>query len=134
MINVIVLALLFVTETSQEYFSLLLQCYQHCSLQAHHVYCTLKRPRNGCFHVVLTWNTRGVSVGFALSLFTIDCFKQNCAIYFSQFQSCSYTVIIEILPCGIEFFIKNSINWPKFIVWLLLLREILDNMCILIVC
>ena len=68
MINVIVLALLFVTETSQEYFSLLLQCYQHCSLQAHHVYSTLKRRRNGCFHVVLTWNTRGVSVGFVLSL------------------------------------------------------------------
>ena len=26
------------------------------------------------------------------------------------------------------------INWPSFIVWLPLLREILDNMCIAILC
>ena len=28
----------------------------------------------------------------------------------------------------------GSINWPKFIVWLPFLLEILDNMCITIVC
>ena len=34
------------------------------SLQTHHVYSTLKRCGNDCFHVVSTWNTRGVFVGF----------------------------------------------------------------------
>ena len=32
-------------------------------LQTHHVYSTLKRCGSSCFHVVLTWNTRGVFVG-----------------------------------------------------------------------
>ena len=32
------------------------------------------------------------------------------------------------------FILLYSINWPNFIVWLLLLREILWNMCIVIVC
>ena len=32
------------------------------SLQIHHVYSTLKRRGNSRFHVVLTWNTRGVFV------------------------------------------------------------------------
>ena len=31
------------------------------------------------------------------------------------------------------FFLLYSINWPNFIVWLLLLCEILGNMCIEIV-
>ena len=31
------------------------------------------------------------------------------------------------------FFMLYSINWPNFIAWLPLLREILDNMCIAIV-
>ena len=34
------------------------------SLQTHHVYSTLKRRRNGRFHVVSTRNTRGVFVYF----------------------------------------------------------------------
>ena len=33
------------------------------TLQTHHVYFTLKRLGNGRFHVVLTWNTRGLLVG-----------------------------------------------------------------------
>ena len=32
------------------------------------------------------------------------------------------------------FLLLNSITWPYFNVWLPLLREILDNMCIVIVC
>ena len=32
------------------------------TLQTHHVYFTLKRLGNGRFHVVLTWNTRGLLV------------------------------------------------------------------------
>ena len=33
------------------------------TLQTHHVYSTLKRRGNDRFHVVSTWNTRGVFVG-----------------------------------------------------------------------
>ena len=33
-----------------------------------------------------------------------------------------------------KIFLLYSINWPSFIVWLPLLREILGNMCIAIVC
>ena len=33
------------------------------SLQTHYVYSTLKRSGNGRFHVVSTWNPRGVFVG-----------------------------------------------------------------------
>ena len=32
------------------------------------------------------------------------------------------------------FLMLHSISWPNFVVWLLLLLEILDNMCITIVC
>ena len=32
------------------------------------------------------------------------------------------------------FFLLYSINWPNFIVWLPLTREILGNMCIVIIC
>ena len=33
------------------------------NLQTHHVYSTLKRRRNGRFHLISTWNTRVVFVG-----------------------------------------------------------------------
>ena len=33
------------------------------TLQTHHVYSTLRRRRSDCFHVISTWNTRGVFVG-----------------------------------------------------------------------
>ena len=33
------------------------------TLQTHHTYSTLKRRENGRFHVVSTWNIRGVFVG-----------------------------------------------------------------------
>ena len=36
---------------------------QPCTLQTQHVNSTLKRRGNGRFHVVLTWNPRGVFVG-----------------------------------------------------------------------
>ena len=36
------------------------------SLQTHHVDSTLKRRGNGRFHVVSTWNPRGVFVGILL--------------------------------------------------------------------
>ena len=39
------------------------------TLQTHHVYSTQKRRRNDRFHVVSTWNTRGVFVGNS-SVFT----------------------------------------------------------------
>ena len=34
------------------------------TLQTHHVYSTLKRRGSGRFHVVSTWNTRGMFVGY----------------------------------------------------------------------
>ena len=37
------------------------------TLQTHHVYSTLKRRGNDRFHVVSTWNTRGVFVGKGLA-------------------------------------------------------------------
>ena len=36
------------------------------TLQTHHVYSTLKRRGSSCFHVVSTWNTRGVFVGYVV--------------------------------------------------------------------
>ena len=36
---------------------------QEQSLQTHHVYSTLKQHGNALFHIVSTWNTRGVFVG-----------------------------------------------------------------------
>ena len=33
------------------------------TLQTHHAYSALKRRGNGSFHVVSTWNTRGVFIG-----------------------------------------------------------------------
>ena len=39
------------------------------ALQTYHVYSTLKQHGNDCFHVVLTWNTRGVFVGWQSSWF-----------------------------------------------------------------
>ena len=44
-------------------------------LQTHHVNSTLKARGNGCFHVVSSWNTRDVFVGFLL--FTIFCEAQK---------------------------------------------------------
>ena len=42
-------------------------CYgTSISLQTHHVDSTLKRRGNDRFHVVLTWNPRGVFVGIAI--------------------------------------------------------------------
>ena len=35
-----------------------------CTLKTHHVYCTLKRHRNERFHIVSTWNTRGMFVEY----------------------------------------------------------------------
>ena len=43
--------------------------YELITLQTHHLYSTLKWRGYGCFHVVPTWNTRGVFVGYLLSLF-----------------------------------------------------------------
>ena len=34
--------------------------YNGRSLQKHHVYCELKRRWNDRFHIVSTWNTRGI--------------------------------------------------------------------------
>ena len=38
---------------------------QTITLQTHHVYSMLKGRGNGRFHIVSTWNTRGVFVGLA---------------------------------------------------------------------
>ena len=39
---------------------------ENTSLQTHHVNSTLKRRGNGRFHVVSTWNSRGVFVGLRI--------------------------------------------------------------------
>ena len=41
-------------------------------LQTHHLYSTLKRRGDGHFHVVSTWNTRGVSVNQRVSVIQCD--------------------------------------------------------------
>ena len=41
------------------------------SLQTHHVDSTLKRPGNDRFHVVSTWNPRGVFVGYYMGMVSI---------------------------------------------------------------
>ena len=40
---------------------------QQSALQTHHVYSKLKRRGNSCFHVVSTWNTRGVFIGRSIA-------------------------------------------------------------------
>ena len=52
-------------EISQSYFHLQMVITSG-TLQAHHVYSTLKLLRNDRFHVISTWNTRGVFVGYWL--------------------------------------------------------------------
>ena len=58
------------------------------TLQTHHVYFTLKQRESGRFHVVSTWNTRGMFVGKAvliLDLVTINsnlCKYENIQPYF----------------------------------------------------
>ena len=49
-------------------------------LQTQHVYCTLKRRGKDSFHVLLTWNTRGVFVGYTLTL------EKVYALFFSLAQ------------------------------------------------
>ena len=41
-------------------------------LQTHHLYFTLKRRGDGHFHVVSTWNTRGVFVNQRVSVIQCD--------------------------------------------------------------
>ena len=41
-------------------------------LQTHHVYSSLKRRENGCFHVVSMWNTRGVFIGVHVNRYNIN--------------------------------------------------------------
>ena len=41
-------------------------CKQVPTLQTHHVDSTLKRHGNDCFHIVSTWNPRGVFVGHSV--------------------------------------------------------------------
>ena len=44
----------------------------NATLQTLHVYSTLKRRENGRFHVVSTWNTRGVFVGYLIHYFSFS--------------------------------------------------------------
>ena len=56
------------------YFVIFFEAFLHVTLQTHHVYSTLKRRGNDCFHVVSTWNTRGVFVGLTAKLL-LHCVK-----------------------------------------------------------
>ena len=49
--------------------------------QTHHVYSTSKRYGNGHFHVVSTWNTRGVFVGKAVSILDLVTINPNLCKY-----------------------------------------------------
>ena len=51
-----------------EFYSRISQQGLCTSLQTLHVYSSLKRLGNIRFHVVSTWNTRGVFVGLELSI------------------------------------------------------------------
>ena len=46
-----------------------IKVYEAHTLQTHHVDSTLKRLGNGRFHVVSTWNPRGVFVGYEIRIF-----------------------------------------------------------------
>ena len=52
---------------NQNFFALIIP-----SLQTDHVHSTLKRRGNGRFHVVSTWNTRGVFVRIELFSVALD--------------------------------------------------------------
>ena len=57
------------------------------TLQTHHVYSTLKRRGSGCFHVVSTWNTRGVFVGYVVFMSYIAVWKFTRKTILLQFLS-----------------------------------------------
>ena len=50
---------------------------QKVTLQTHHVYTTLKRRGNDRFHVVSTWNIRGVFEGKDSPIFVYKCNKEE---------------------------------------------------------
>ena len=61
---------------------------------------------------------------------------QKCAQFpfFRKGSGTSFSTTFYVWSFAKIFLMLHSINWPNFIVWLLLLFEILDNMCIKIVC
>ena len=64
------------------------------TLQALHVYSTLKQRGKECFHVALTWNTRGVFVGKVL--------EKTLQIMVSIFAK---NVVLHRLSCSCAFII-----------------------------
>ena len=61
-------------------------------LQTHHVYSTLKQRGNGRFHVVPTWNTRGVFAGYILSVQS----KLDSNIHVQRKDTIEYTMYFKL--------------------------------------
>ena len=92
-------------------------------LQTHHVDSTLKGRGNGRFHVLSTWNSRGVFVGFrSCSIFVFNKKEpQSC-----QFASYQRKALFEFLTSQIFHFSElpfDVTNFPFF-------RVIMRQLCI----
>ena len=83
-----------------------------------------------CFYCMSSWG---------LSKY-IETKQKNTCFYLSFFKKQRGLELVSLPHLVHDFWRKKiflwlySINWSDFIVWLLLLCEMLDNMCILIVC
>ena len=64
------------TSSSQGRGSMIL-VFTTSTLQTLHVYSTLKRLGNVCFHIVSTWNTRGVFVGHKVETILVTMASSN---------------------------------------------------------
>ena len=96
-------------------------CHKDTTQQTHHVYSTLKPRRNDCFHVVSTWDTRGVFVGLSnvagnALIFTLLSNFFEIALW----HGCSLGNMLHIFRIP---FPKNTSGWL-----LLISREIWDTL------
>ena len=77
-----------------------------------------------CFNCMLIWE---------LSKYSETKLQTTCFYLEYRFFKKQNEVWIRLSPSFSVWFLKKNIS-PNFIVWLLLIREILSNMCIVIVC
>ena len=87
----------------------LLAVNQQLTLQTHHVYSTLQWRGNGLFHVVSSWNARGVyleTLNICLILLRIcfDNYRFNCTKSSGTFKFHTYCSIVVQVLVLIRFF------------------------------
>ena len=95
------------------------KCFSHCwpdTSQTHHMYSTLKRRGNDCFHFVSTWSTRGLLIG-GLSKF----FSREVLLWFRTWlETCCcniYQHCFRFLKKAISPFVGSLVNRVRCAIW-----------------